>query len=410
MLPGQRQGEGTSRVIRRAGKSEGRGSALGIDIGQYAVKAILLERMNEGIALRHAARDRMPPDAVQKGVVVARREVATLLRQIVQQSGASVRAASLAVPTEQMLVRWIDLPVMDGEALRAATRFEARKYLPYPVDQAEVAIVPMEQGRGDGERMRALLAAAPRDVVRSRAETLEMAGLEVASVELEPIALVRALSAPDGRQGMLWRGQPLAYVHLGGESSGMCVVQDTSLRFVHAISWGCNRLTQTLAAALDRTPEAARAITEQDDAQIDLNGVFSWDEEGERRESDALVPEFDRLYREIQRLLNYYRSLFPERSYEGILDRLVLCGGSADLSGLDRYFSAMFQVEVAVRNPFQSFASRLLTDSFTMVERHSASFAVAVGLALGDLQTDTLPERGAQTSRAREFVWRRKAA
>ena len=396
-------------MFRSVLKNDSVHRALGVDIGQHAIKTVLLEGAADGMAVRHAARMATPVGAVKNGIVVDRREVASCLRQIERGYGCRVRAASLSVPTEQLVVRWIDLPRMNAEALRAATPFEARKYLPYPVDKAEVVIVPMEQaGDGEDDRMRSLLAAAPRDVVRSRAEALEMAGLEVTNVEMEPFTLLRALS-PAGQQGALWRGQPLAYVQLGEESSGMCVVQDTNLRFVHSISWGSRRLTQALAGVLDIAPEEAQAIKEQDDAAINADGIFSWTQDGERRETDVLLTELDRLRREILRLLNYYRSLFPERSYEGILDRVVLSGGLADLNGLDRYFAHSLQVDVAVRNPFQSFASRLLSDSFAAIEGHQTSFVVAVGLALGALQTETSMERSS-VSRTREFVWRRKAA
>lgn len=389
-------------------KSSGPVCALGIDIGQCALKAIVLEQGREGVAVRHAARVLTPPGAVQKGVLVRKREVAAQIRQIVRQADAPLASASLAIPTDQVFVRWIDLPRMDEDALQAATPFEARKYLPYSIEKAEVVIVP--SGSSDGDRMRALLAAAPRDVVRSRAETLEMAGLEVAAIEIEPLAFIRALHTVGAGRNALWQGQPIVHVHLGEEASGMCVVQDMNLRFVHAISWGSSRLTQMLATALECSPEEAQALKESEDASIDPEGVFSWGQEGARQATEALVPEFERLRREIQRLLNYYRSLFPERSYEGILDRLILSGGTANLKGLNRFFSQMFQAEVTVRNPFQSFASHLVSGSFAAIAGHSTSFVVAVGLALGELHTGAQGLDQAAGERSREVVWRRRAA
>ena len=385
--------------------------ALGVDIGQHAIKTILLETHPEGAAVLHAARIPTPPGAVQGGKVLQRREVAACLRQLIRQAGYPVHTASLAIPTEQVLVRWIDLPRMDSASLHAATRFEARKYIPYPIDKAEVVIVPMEQAdNGEEGRMRALLSAAPKEVVGSRAETLEMAGLEVATAEIEPIALLRAIHSQSGQNGALWRGQPLACVHLGEESSGMFVVRDTSLRFVHAISWGSSRLTQALAGALGGTTEEIEAIKESESASLDEAGIFSYvDAAGKRRQTDVLVAELDRLRREIQRLLNYYRSLFPERSYEGILNRIVLCGGTANLNGFDRYFGNALQIEVRARNPFQSLASRLSPESFQTIKGQNGSFVVAIGLALGELQAVERSAAGGDQS-SREFVWRRKVA
>lgn len=392
-------------------KSSAPACALGIDIGQCALKAIVLEQSGEGVAVRHAARVLTPPGAVQKGVLVRKRDTAAQIRQIARQAGVHLESASLAIPTDQVFVRWIDLPRMDGTALLAATPFEARKYLPYPIEKAEVVIVPAgPMGGPEGDRMRALLAAAPRDVVRSRAETLEMAGLKVGAIEIEPLAFIRALHTSGAGKNALWQGQPIVHVHLGEEASGMCVVQDMNLRFVHAISWGSSRLTQMLATALNCSPEEARALKEGVDVSIDPEGVFSWGAPGARQATEALVPEFERLRREIQRLLNYYRSLFPERSYEGILDRLILSGGTANLQGLTRFFSQMFQAEVTVRNPFQSFASHLVSDSFAAIAGHSTSFVVAVGLALGELYTGTQGLDRPVGERSREVVWRRRAA
>ena len=392
-------------------KSENRHRTLGIDLGHHAVKTVLLERTAQTIVARYGGYALTPADAIHKGVVIGQRAVAAQIRQMVRQCGFDARTASIAVPIEQLTARLIDLPAMDTEALRAASRFEARKYLPYPVDMAEVVILPI--GRTvDSEgapRMQALLAAAPRDVVRSRAETLEMAGLEVAAIEIEPLTLMRAFRADSGPQNTIWGGQPSVYVQLGEKSSGMCVVQGTQLRFVHAISWGSSRLTHALAAGIGCSLAEAQEIEESPGAAMCADGNFVWGEGDGRRETGALMPEMERLGREIQRLLNYYRSLFPERSYEGILDRLIVSGGRANLKGLHHFFTELFQIEVEVRNPFQSFETHLSLNGFAAVNGRNHSFAVAIGLALGDLQRETR-SRQSLAGQPPEFVWRRNAA
>ena len=392
-------------------KQRGQPRTLGIDVGQYAIKAILLERTADTIVAHYAGHALTPPEALVKGILVDQKAVASQIQQMVRQSGIDVRAASIAIPIDQLVVRAIDLPAMDSETLLTATRFEARKYLPYPVDNAEVVIVPLGQteDRDGTPRMRALLAAAPRDVVRSRAETLEMAGLEVASIEIEPLTLMRAFRADITQQNTVRGGQPFVYVHLGQRSSGMCVVHDTQLRFVHAISWGSSRLTQAIAATIGCTPEEAVEIEESGSAMIAPNGNFLWGEGESRRETGALMPELERLGREMERLLNYYRSLFPERSYEGILDRLIISGGRANLKGLHQFFAQLFRLDVEIRNPFQSIETHLSVNGFAAINGRNHSFAVAVGLALGDLQRANQASQS-QMGPTREYVWRRSAA
>lgn len=462
----------------------GRHRALGIDIGQHAIKAVLLEggaaratandfdldnTSEAGAAVCGSAHVQTPDGAVQKGVVVRPREVAAALRQIMRRlnDGAGGAAtpvlsrASLAAPADQAVVRWIDLPGMDADALRAATRFEARKYLSYPVDEAEIEIwappaeaaMPLRSDEATAQKM--LLVATPKNVLRSRAEALEAAGLEVAGVELEMFALMRALrhaENADGRGGAAgaaataagrgaWARQragtaeSVAYLQIGAEVSGMCVVRNGRIGFLRVISWGGNRLTDALAAETAPTP--ARAVKEGASARLDENGVFSWHDEkaGTRRETGVLLPELDRLGREIQRLLNYYRSLYPENSAEGMLSRLIFCGGTANLHGLPAYFANKLQVEVRARSPFAflltapacgAAAARRpakkpslhtgeswpIGDSATFEAEENAgskenSFGVAVGLALGDLATHARERDARRAPHEREYVWRR---
>jgi type IV pilus assembly protein PilM len=386
--------------------------ALGIDIGQHSIKAVLLENSPSGFVLREAVQIPTPEGALHEGVIVRKREVAALLQQTVRGFSLAPDSASIAIPLEHSLIRWIELPHMDREALRAATRFEARKYLPYPVEKAAVQISTVEEDVVEEGRMHALLSAAPEEIVRSHAETLEWAGLEVASVEPEAFALVRALRASDNREnrwGSFWHGQPTSYLHLGEEVSGLCIVQDSRVRFMRAVAWGGARLSAALAQADECTREQAIAILQTETTFVDDKGVCIWRDKNGRRTLENAASELERLGREIQRLLNYYRSLFPERSYEGLVQRIVLSGGTAGLKGLARYFTRAFQIDTIIGEPFQSLAHRLAQELPVPGGRHSAVYAVAVGLAQAELMTQ-IEAQERENRDARELIWRREAA
>ena len=383
--------------------------ALGLDIGNHAIKAIVLKQTTQGYSVCYANRILNAESDTQDGVVNTR-NLAARLRRLLKQAGLPLTSASFALPTEHAQIRWIDLPQMTPEALRAATKFEARKYLPYSVEDAEAQLLAVEQS-GDLEegKMRALMVAAPRNLIVGRAEALEDAGLEVAHAEVETFPLLRSQKPMERAGSALWGGQPLTHVHLGHVASCMCVARDVDVRFMRAISWGSVRLSQALAERLEIEPEAARAILESPAAQLDELGALTWNAAGEAQQTDALVGELERLYREIQRLLNYYRSLFPERSYEGILDRIYLSGGAAGLHGLEDYFSRALNFEVTISNPFQLVTLQLSPESFAAVTGHRTEFGIAVGLAMGALEAGRYAE-ARQGQRMREFVWRRKAA
>ncbi len=377
--------------------------ALGVDIGRCAIKAVFLEEENRAIHLKSAWEIATPPDALEGGVLLKKREVAEILKKIVRGCAHPVQKASVSLPMAQAMVRWIDLPRMEDDALQAASRFEARKYLPYPAETAEIVLTPMRTASPAGaETMRALLTAMPTEAVASRGEALEFSGLGIETVEIEAFPLLRAHRELPGAHAGFWRGHSKGYLLLGEETSSMIIVQGGVPVFVRSFSWGASRLTELIAESAGGSALEAQEIQKRSDAVIADDGVFAWGDSGTRRFCEGIAHELQRLDREIARLISYYRSLFPERSYEGALGELTLSGGMANLCGLPEYFSRSLQIPTAGGSlKWERFGS--VSPEAEAVIGSGASFSVAAGLALGTLQRTA----ESQPDSSREYVWRR---
>jgi type IV pilus assembly protein PilM len=93
---------------------------------------------------------------------------------------------------------------------------------------------------------------------------------------------------------------------------------------------------------------------------------------------DAVLPVLNELSTELKRSLDYYRSRSQGRS----VDKIVLCGGGAQLPNLSEFLSRELQAPVEVANPFENLkVTAKLYDQASLSEIGSV-FAVAVGLAV----------------------------
>jgi len=227
----------------------------------------------------------------------------------------------------------------------------------------------------------------------------------VSCMELEAFALMRALYTPNLRRVMLWSSHSRAYLQLGEDLSCMYVLQDGKLRFVRAISWGSGRLTQALAQALGCSDSEARKLKEDDQSHVDDAGDLVFRAADGMQSTDVLAPEFDRLCREIQRLMSYYQSLFPEGSYEGILNQITLCGGAAGLKGMSSYLGKRLEIEFDIGDPFQLRALRTAPGVNEATNGYRSSYSVAIGLALGQMQSAVQGVHNGDI----EYIWRRPA-
>lgn len=383
--------------------------ALGIDLGRYRIKAVVVEETSNGLTISHAATVRTPDGVIDQGVITDQPAVAAIIRQIVKGFDLPLTSAALSTPIEHTLVRWIEMPQMDEESLTAAAKFEAKKYVTYPIEQAEVTIVPMEcdETQGDNAKIRALLIAAPSEVVTSRAATLELAGLEVDSIESEAMAVLRALERQETPKGRFWHGQSLAFLLIGEESSGMIVSRDGVMTLNRAIPWGANRLIETLAERNAISHDEARDLLALPSTYIGKDASLNWETQDATRQNNALSKDLRRLMNEIARIANYYSSLCPASSYEGLFHRLILCGGLAGTRGLSEYLSHGLQLSARVCRTFESPMWGLSPNAAVAVQGNEPGMAVAFGLALGKLENLITTGEGNPT---REYLWQREAA
>jgi Tfp pilus assembly PilM family ATPase len=314
---------------------------IGVDISATAIKAVEIEDTLDGVAVTAVGAAPTPPGSLERGRITDVRAVARTVREVVHRGRFTSRRAAMGLGGEALTLRWIQLPNLSGEELTAAARYEARKFLRHETEAMAVEALRLGEGSPDAESIRVLVAAAPHAVVEMHAEAALRAGLVPTAVEIEPIAVLRALMRSAGPRGLFWRDQPMAFVLLDQSTMGMYVGQRGELRFSRTIPMG---------------------------------------ERGEE-ETDPV-----RVAREISRLLSYYRSLFPERSYEGILDRVTLSGPGACTPGLTDELAKRLGIRIEVGNPFAQTAVRIDGATFAAIDGRQPHFVVAVGLALGGIQ------------------------
>ena len=167
-------------------------SSLGIDIGTHAVKVMVADSVGGRIELRGATSFAMPYGLVSEGAITNPKRFAKLLATEVEAFGHRPWGAVMSIPSTMAVLRWVSLPHLTGEELRQAARYKVKRHLPFPVDDAYVDASPPER-TDDGSMGSSLVIAVRREVIDSRAEALELAGVAPVGAELEAQAILRVV-------------------------------------------------------------------------------------------------------------------------------------------------------------------------------------------------------------------------
>lgn len=98
-----------------------------------------------------------------------------------------------AIPGLRAIPRLLTLPKLQASLMEAAISREARKEMPVSLENLYLSwqIMP-----GGGEQQRIYLLGVPRDLVDAQYRTMQAAGVTLTSLDLKPLALVRAVNKP----------------------------------------------------------------------------------------------------------------------------------------------------------------------------------------------------------------------
>jgi type IV pilus assembly protein PilM len=230
-----------------------------------------------------------------------------------------------------------------------------------------------ERVEEDGRTVRRiLLVVAYRELIDRYVLACRKAGIQLAGIDLEAFALVRALSSPAARAD---DAEPAALVavSIGYDRTTFAVSDGTTCEFTRVLEWGGASLDIALARALDLAPSEAEPIKRA----LGLEGGETPDgvtAEQALAAQEALRAEVQTFARELVSSLQFYQN---QPGSLGIAE-IVLTGGTAHLSGLAEQLRKLIGVQVRVGDPLE----HVRPGKRLKGEEQVGSLAVAIGLAV----------------------------
>lgn len=165
---------------------------LGVDIGSTRL------RVAEAVATPHGARIHavavrdLPEPAPASGALADAQYVGALIEDAAAELRSAQRECVCAIGEPDALLRPLRLPKMAGAERERAARFEAQRFVEYPLEEAVIRVHAIDPASG----MWALGIARASAVV-TRVAALRVAGLKPVAIDHEACALTRMLPGFD---------------------------------------------------------------------------------------------------------------------------------------------------------------------------------------------------------------------
>lgn len=334
-------------------------SYLGVDIGTLSIKIVELSNetgrpklQNYAILSNYNLIENKSPRAFGG-------EAPLMLRKVLKESDITAKEINMSVPIFSSFLTVMELPPMSESEIASAIQFEAKKYIPVPLDSV---LVDWSLIGNAPDKISVLLIAIPKDLVNEYSAIAKEADLKLINLELETMSAARALIGNDP--------VPVVLMDMGSRDTTISVVSGGYVRISHSIETSGEDLTRALANSLNINWRRAEELKKEQGLKIMDNN---------NQVGGVLTPLLDGIVSAARNIIDLYSSKSGKK-----VEKLIIYSGAAKMPGFDEYLKKNLGLDVLIGNPF----GKIMHDEKLnpAIKDIGHDFAIAVGLALKAMQ------------------------
>ena len=366
----------------------GRGAAaaaktgiVGLKIGASQVAAARISNNNGAPHLLQFARAPLADGVVVGGELRDVETLAETLKELFAKNKLPKKGVRLGIANNRIGVRTFEIGgIDDPKQLANAIRFRAQETLPIPLEEAvldwQVLSETIDEESGVTTR-RVLLVVAYRELVDRYVLACRKAGIQLAGIDLEAFAMLRALTTPQAADAPASTAAQVL-VNVGHDRSTFAVSDGVACEFTRVLGWGGQSLSVAIARALDLTPSQVGEIKHALSLVAQSEPPEGIDSATLDKARDAVTHELQAFARELVSSLRFYQN---QPGSLGI-GEVILTGGTAHLPGFADELHRLIGVPVRVGDPLNRL---VLPKKFSEPDDYSmGSLTVAIGLGIED--------------------------
>lgn len=351
--------------------------AFGLDVSDESFKFIQLRQKKHVRTLSAFGSGGFPKDLIVDGEIKKEDEVVGILKAALgkpQFGSVAARHVVCSLPEEHSFTRVVQLPKMDLKEAGEAIMWEIEQNIPMSINDVYYDWQPVDFDQKNIPHQDILISAAPKKLVDGYMSVMKKCGLVVKSLEVESVAVSRALV-----KGLKTDG-PVLLIDMGATRTSFIIFSGSTLQFTSSIPLAGKKMIGAIAAAFSVNEEEARKLffdVGLDKAQHD-GKVYA-----------TLEPIIRDLAEQIRSYVSFYESHSAhEHQHPGAVSvqKVLLSGGVSNLNGLNVYLALALRIPVETGNPWVNILQEPLREVPELPYRKSLGYTTALGLALSGIQ------------------------
>jgi len=335
--------------------------AIGLDISDESIHFLELSAGKGGFVVKNFGEKKIPKEIIKSGEIKDTEKLSKILSAIASKFSSNF--VNVSLPEQRAYLLKLRIPKIKRSEIRNSLELQLEDNVPIPASEAVFDYDIIEEREKDIE---VALAVFPSNTIGNYITALKNSRLVPISFEIESQAIARSV-IPHGDRGTFM------VVDFGKIKTGISVVSEEIVRFTSTIDIGGFILDKSIEKLMSVSLEKAEEIKKE-------KGIIKDEENGELFLTmmsfvGVLKEEINKHYIYWHTHKDQYGSKRPK------IEKIILCGGDANLIGLPEYLSSGLHVPVEIANVMvnvNSFERYIPPVDFNK----SLCYATSIGLAL----------------------------
>lgn len=344
----------------------------GLDIGNFAVKLVQLDKTENGYVLVNAACQQITPcpDNEQQ----QREYTVEAIKSCLKKVNLKGKNVVCGISGPEVVVRGFSFPPIPDRAIEQAIRMEAQQVCPLDMKQSVLDFQLIETAHtasaGDSTNAVArqgVMTVGTEKAIHERTELLNKAGVHPVMVDVNALALLNCLN----ELSLANAQETVAVIDIGHTLTHVIIYGLDGLPFVRNINSAGTTILQDISRQTDLSENQVRQLFTQDRPSNDLDG--------------SVLLALNNAVRPLLNAINETFRFYSFQEKKSGVDRILLCGGFALIDVFVEFLSDAVAMPVDLLNPFSNILYDSEADGNQPSEKDGPAFAVATGLAMRTL-------------------------
>lgn len=375
---------------------------IGLDISDLSLKLVQLNKRGDKIKIQAIGKVDLPKGLIEDGEIKNKDKVINEINKLISAPGygkVTSNEVIACLPETKTFIKLIEI-AKTPNPLAEIIEGEIEKHVPMAIEEIYYDWQIIEN---KSDKQRVLIGAAPRNIVDQYIGLLDGAKLSTTALEIEPISLCRALLAEENPKSKNKKNDNCGILDIGAKRTSMTIYSKNTILFTLSMPISGEKITNNIAETLKielKQAEKAKIICGLDKGKA--QGIIK----------NILSGMIEELIKKINEAIEFYQNHYPGN---GPLNKILLCGGGANIKNLSEIIGQATAVEVKKGNSLINLAelsenfSKILTEThklkadfikdknnggrekiISVAQDTSLTYATAIGLALRGIFIDEI--------------------